>query len=139
MQDEPLTEEMLNELLSTPKVESYLDAHKLGTPDLAAFLNEQLAARGLKQSEVLRAAEIEPTFGWYIFNGQRGAGRDNVLKLCFAMGFDVRHANRALQAAGANTLYPKNRRDVIIIYCLEHGATLLQTNEALYEFGEACL
>ena len=139
MQEEPLTEEMLDELLSTPKVEAYLGAHELDAPDLATYLNEQLAKRGLKQSEVLRAAEIESTFGWYIFNGQRGAGRDNVLKLCFAMGFDVRHANRALQAAGVSTLYPKNRRDVIIIYCLEHGATLLQANEALYEFGEACL
>lgn len=139
MHEEPLTEEMLDELLSTPKVEAYLGAHELGAPNLAAFLNEQLAARGLKQSEVLREADIEPTFGWYIFNGQRGAGRDNVLKLCFAMGFDVRHANRALQAAGANTLYPKNRRDVIIIYCLEHGSTLLQANETLYSFGEECL
>jgi hypothetical protein len=139
MQDEPLTEEMLDELLSTPRVQTFLDAHNLDTPSLAMFLNEQLAARNLKQSDVLRVAGIEPTFGWYIFNGQRGAGRDNVLKICFAMGFDVRTANRALQAAGANTLYPKNRRDAIIIYCLGHSATLLQANEALYGFGEECL
>jgi len=55
------------------------------------------------------------------------------------MGFDVRCANRALQAAGANTLYPKNRRDTILIYCLEHDCTLQQVNETLYDFGEECL
>ena len=139
MAEEPLTEDMLDELMSSPNIQRYLGAHRLDAPDLAQFLNEQLAERGLKQSQVLRDAQIEPTFGWYVFNGQRGMGRDNVLKLCFAMGFDVRHANRALQAAGANTLYPKNRRDTIIIYCLEHGCSLLQTNETLYDFGEDCL
>ena len=65
--------------------------------------------------------------------------RDNVLKLSFAMGFDTRHANRALQAAGSNALYPKNRRDAIIIYCLEHGYTLQQANDTLYTFEEDCL
>ncbi len=137
--DEPLTEEMLAELLTAPKVERYLGAHELETPTLAEYLQAQLAQRGLALADVLRDAQIEHTFGWYVFNGQRGMGRDNVLKLCFAMGFDTRHANRALQAAGASALYPKNRRDVIIIYCLEHGATLLQANEALYGFGEECL
>ena len=137
--DEPLTEDMLAELLAAPKVERYLGAHELGAPSLAEYLQAQLAERGLVLANVLRDAQIEHTFGWYVFNGQRGMGRDNVLKLCFAMGFDTRHANRALQAAGANTLYPKNRRDTIIIYCLAHGRSLQQANETLYAFGEDCL
>ena len=109
MEDEPLTEGLLDELMSAPNIQRYLDAHRLGTPSLSGYLNEQLEERGLKRSEVLRDAGIEQTFGWYVFNGQRGMSRDNVLRLCFTMGFDVRCANRALQAAGANTLYPKNR------------------------------
>jgi hypothetical protein len=119
--EEPLTEKMLDELLDTPQIEEYLARNQLGTPSLAEYLNSELEKRGLKQSEVLHRADISQTFGWYVFNGERGMGRDNVLKISFAMGFDVRHANRALQAAGANTLYAKNRRDAIIIYCLEHG------------------
>lgn len=109
------------------------------TPSLAEYLQSELAKRGLRQSEVLKQAQIEQTFGWYVFNGQRGMGRDNVLKLSFGMGFDTRHANRALQAAGANALYPKNKRDAIIIYSLEHGFTLREANDALYTFGEECL
>lgn len=139
MEDEPLTEEMLDELMSAPSIQRYLGAHRLDTPSLSSYLNEQLEERGLKRSEVLRDAGIEQTFGWYVFNGQRGMSRDNVLRLCFTMGFDVRCANRALQAAGANTLYPKNRRDTILIYCLEHDCTLQQANETLYDFGEECL
>ena len=137
--DEPLTEELLEELMSAPSIVRYVGKHDLETPGLSEYLNRQLEERGLKLADVLRNAEIEHTFGWYVFNGQRGIGRDNMLKLCFAMEFDVRHANRALQAAGVNTLYPKNRRDAIVIFCLEHGCTLQQANEVLYDFGEECL
>lgn len=137
--EEPLTEELLAELLATADVEDYLDHRELQTPTLAEYLRQQLEERGLSQADVLKRAEIGETFGWYVFNGQRGMGRDNVLKLTFAMGMDTRHANRALQAAGANTLYAKKRRDAIIIHCLEHRCTLQQANGVLYEFGEECL
>ena len=137
--DDSRTENLFGELLASANLEAYLDAHGLETPSLADYLQGELRKRGLKQSEVLKRAQIEQTFGWYVFNGQRGMSRDNVLRLCFTMGFDVRCANRALQAAGANTLYPKNRRDTILIYCLEHDCTLQQANETLYDFGEECL
>ena len=137
--EERLTEEMLDELLSAPRVEDYLRRHDLETPALSEYLNLLLDESGLTRAEVLRKAGIEQTHGWYAFNGKRGLGRDNTLKLAFAFGLDVRHANRLLQAAGTNALYAKNRRDAILIYCLEHSCTLQQANDTLYEFGEECL
>ncbi len=133
------TDDLMGELMSTQKLEDYLDSHTIQAPSLAEYLHEELQKRGLRRSRVLKEAQIEQTFGWYVFKGKRGMSRDNVLKLAFAMGFDVRHANRALQAAGASTLYPRYRRDAIIIYCLEHDHTLQQANETLYAFGEECL
>ena len=132
------TEDLFGTLTTTQDLAGYLEELDSATPTLAEYLQEQLERRGLRQAEVLKRAEIEQTFGWYVFNGKRGMGRENVLKLSFAMGFDTRHANRALQAAGANALYPKKRRDAIIIYCLEHGFTLQQANDTLYAFCEDC-
>lgn len=137
--DDQLTESLFGELIEAQDLAVFLETHELETPSLADYLQEQLKARGLRQSQVLKRADIDQTFGWYVFNGQRGMGRDNVLKLSFGMGFDARHANRALQAAGANALYAKNRRDAIIIYSLEHGYTLREANDVLYAFGEECL
>ena len=133
------TEDLLNELMSTSELEKYLDRRTMEVPSLASYLQDELRKRGLRRSKVLKDAQIEQTFGWYVFNGKRGMSRDNVLKICFAMGFDARHANRALQAAGASVLYPRSRRDAIIIYCLEHGQTLQQANDTLYALGEECL
>lgn len=137
--EERLTEEMLEELLSAPRVEDYLQRHALDTPSLADYLNQLLDESGLSRADVLRAANIEQTHGWYVFKGQRGLGRDNALKLAFAFGLDVRRANRLLQAAGASALYAKRRRDAILIYCLQSRCTLQQANEALYQLGEECL
>ena len=136
---ETKTGDLLAELRSTQKLESYLDQHTMQAPTLSDFLQSELRRRGLRRAKVLKEAQIEQTFGWYVFRGMRGMSRENVLKLSFAMGFDTRHANCALQAAGASILYPRHRRDAIIIYCLEHGQSLQQANETLYAFGEDCL
>lgn len=87
----------------------------------------------------MREAQLNPTFGYQVFMGKRGAGRNTVLQIAFAMGLSPREANRALQAAGANGLYPKNRRDAILIYCLQHNVGLMKANETLYGLGEDVL
>lgn len=37
---------------------------------------------------------------------------------------------------GCNELYCKNRRDAIIIFCIDHGETLQTADEQLYAFHE---
>ena len=54
------------------------------------------------------------------------------------MKLTLQQANRVLQAAGHNELHCKNRRDAIaiIIFCLDHGRTLLETDDELFRFNE---
>ena len=59
-----------------------------------------------------------------------------MLQLVFAMHCTLKEANRMLQAAGHSALYCKNRRDAIIIFCLNKGMDLRTTDEELYRFGE---
>ena len=82
------------------------------------------------------AAGLNDTFGYQIFKGTRKASRDKVLQLAFAMHLGLRETDRLLQAAGANELYCKNRRDAIIIFAVQKGYTLQKANEELYRFGE---
>ena len=136
---EPLTEELLKELLAAPDPVSFAEEHGIAHRTLAEYLNHLLEKKGLKRSEVVRAAGINDTFGYQIFKGQRGAGRDKVLRLALAMGCDLIETRRLLQAAGTNELYCKDRRDAIIIFCIDHGYGLQRTDEELYRFGEETL
>lgn len=133
---EPLTEELLNELLSSPDPNSFLSSANPSRRSLAEYLQQLLDEKGLERSKVVREAGLNDTFGYQIFKGTRKASRDKVLQLAFAMQLGLREADRLLQAAGANELYCKNRRDAIIIFAVQKGYTLQKVKEELYRFGE---
>ena len=137
--EEPLTEELLDELLAAPSPVAFTEAHGIAHRTLAEYLNQLLAEKGLKRAQVVREAGLNETFGYQIFKGQRGAGRDKVLCLALAMGCDLVETRRLLKAAGVNELYCKDRRDAIIIFCIDRGFTLQQVDDELYRFGEKTL
>ena len=133
---EPLTEELLNELLSAPDSISFADKHKIGHVGLAEYLQRLLDEKGLERVDVVRKAGLNSTFGYQIFIGTRHPSRNKLLQIAFAMGLNLKETNRLLQAGDANELYCKNRRDAVIIFCIQHAQTLQQTDEELYRFGE---
>lgn len=133
---ERLTEELLDELLSTSDLEGYLERYEPGRRTLSEYLNQLLAEKGLERSRVVRMANLNDTFGYQIFQGTRNPSRDKVLQIAFAMALSLRETNRALTAAGVSELYCKDRRDAIIIFCLDRGCSLQKVNEELYRFGE---
>ncbi len=133
---EPLTEELLQELLNASDVRAFADKHRMAKRNMSEYLQYLLDEHGLLRADVVREAGLNETFGYQIFMGQRGASRNKVLQLAFAMHLSLKEADRLLQAAGANGLYCKNRRDAIIIFCLDHGYGLQKTDEELYRFNE---
>ena len=133
---EPLTEELLEELLEAPDPAAFADAHRIVQRTLPEYLRVLLEEKGLARAEVVRRAGLNETYGYQIFMGQRKPSRNKVLQLGFALGCTLREMNRLLKAAGVNELYCKNRRDAIIIYCLSHGCALHSTDEELYRFNE---
>ena len=133
---ERLTEEVLQELLDAPSLDEFIDAHEFPAVTLPEFLERMLEKKGLKRSRVVRMADLNETFGYQIFTGARNPSRDKVLQIAFAMALSLRETNRALMAAGANSLDPKCRRDAIIIFCIDQGCSLQKVNEELYRLGE---
>lgn len=134
---EPLTDELLGELLSAPDPAKFASKHKLSKRVLSEYLQQLLAEKNLVQSKVINASGVQYTYGYQIFTGSRANPDRNVLlQILFAMNCTLKEANRALQAAGKNELYCKNRRDAIIIFCLEHGYTLQEVDQALFDYGE---
>lgn len=137
--EEPLTDELLHELLNASSPIEFTEAYNIGHRTLSEYLNQLLAEKGLRRADVVREAGINETFGYQIFKGQRNPTRDKVLQLAFALGCDLVETNRLLKAAGANELYCKDRRDAIILFCIDHGMGLTRTDEELYRFGEETL
>ena len=137
--DEPMTEELLQELLAAPDPQTFTEAHGIGHRTLPEYLEQLLEQKQLRRADVVRAAGLNETFGYQIFKGQRHPSRDKVLQLALAMRCTLVETNRLLKAAGANELYCKDRRDAIMIFCIDRGYTRAQVDEELYRLGERTL
>ena len=135
--DEPLTEELLDELRNSSSADDYLKSHPTTTRVLSEYLGELLVTHERERKDVIREAGIDSTYGYQLFTGARKSpSRDKVLALAFAIGCSLRETDRLLQAAGVSKLYVKERRDAIIIFCLDQRASLEEVNETLYHMNE---
>lgn len=134
--NEPLTEELLDELLDAPNPATFASKHDIGSLSLSDYLQRLLDEKQLKRPDVIRDAGLNSTFGYQIFTGARKPSRDKLLQIAFAMKLDLKETDRLLQAGGWRALYCKDRRDAIIIFCISHHADLRKTDEQLYHFGE---
>lgn len=133
---EPPTEELVNDLMSSPSLSEFEKTHDYVGTSAAEYLTRLLEEKGLSRPEVVAAAKLNSTFGYQIFTGSRNASRDKLLQLAFAMGLNRLETDRLLRLAGHSSLYVKLRRDAIIMFCLDHGFSLDKTEDELFRFGE---
>ena len=71
MERERLTEELLHELLDAPTVDSFLGSHELPDISLSDYLQQLLEEKHLERVRVVRMADLNETFGYQIFTGER--------------------------------------------------------------------
>ena len=58
-----------------------------------------------------------------------------MLQLAFALEADVAQTQELLRVARKSTLYPRIKRDTVIIYCLHNHVSLVDTEIILEELG----
>lgn len=136
MPKERLTEDLLARLLQSGSPEEYLDQGETIDRELSDYLYSLLVANGMNRSQVARTSCINTQFLYNIFEGKSKPRRDNALMLAFALECDLRQAQRLLRLAGVAELWPKVRRDAVIIWCIEHGFTREECDDELYRLGE---
>ena len=139
MQEEILTEDLLARLLTAEKPESYLDQGETIDRTLPDYLFELLTDRGMKRAEVVRGSGVNVTVVYDIFAGKSIPGRDRAIMLAFGLKCDLRETQRLLRLAGASELWPKVRRDAIIIWCINQGMTRSECDDELWRLGEKTL
>ena len=125
MTEEHLTADLLKQLSAAARPEDYLLQGETIDRELSDYLNELRNDRSMKRAD--------------IFKGKSLPGRDNALKLAFALRCSLIETQRILRLAGVSELWPKRSRDAVIIWCIERGLTLAQCDDELYRLGEQTL
>ena len=139
MTEELLTEDLLARLLAVANPQEYLDQGVTIDRQLSDYLKELLTAKGIKRADVVRASGLNSTFVYDIFAGKSRPSRDNAIMLSFGLHCTLREAQRLLRLAGVSELWPKTRRDAIVLWCISEGLTRAQCDDELWRFKEKTL
>lgn len=97
-----------------------------------AGLTRLYETKDLTKAELARRSGISEVYLHQVFSGRRCPSRNRLLCLCFGLSVEVEEAQRLLQHAHHAPLYPRDRRDAILIYGLSHRLTLPEVNDALF-------
>ena len=135
------TGELQQELMEQPNIKAYLRENQsfFDAEHIAELLEALRVRYGLTKSELARRAGMSDVYLYQVLAGRRNPSRDRLLSVCVALGASLEETQRVLRLGGWAQLYPKLRRDAIIIHGLMHRHGLSQINDTLYMENEKTL
>ncbi len=138
---EKSTADLMNTLKHTSpsELKEYLrETFKDGEPSFSGYLDALLLQKNLKRQDVLIRANLPQKYGYKLLTGEtHTTNRDKILCVCFAMEMSLKETQRALKLYGMNELYPRIRRDVLLIVALGQKVyDIDKVNDILLAEGE---
>ena len=131
------TEELLRLLFMESSLEHLMkrDTDSVQLPAFSDYISALCRSRGEFPERVIKRADVEKSYGHQLFNGRRRPSRDTVLQLAFGFEMDYEAAQELLKIARKSPLHPKVKRDMVVVYCLQHRFSLVDCQLALQEYG----
>lgn len=135
------TDDLQSELTAAPDLLKFLKQNQENfvSEPFVDMIQMLFQRSGLSKSTLAKRACTSEVYLYQIFSGGRTPSRDRTLCLCFGMGATLDETQQLLKHSGLAQLYPKNRRDAIIIYGLTNQMPLEQINDQLFAANEATL
>ncbi len=135
------TDDLHQELQSAASLESFLaknteNFESRGVPELLTRLLEK---HGLSKAALAKRAGMSEVYMHQIFSGRRNPSRNRLICLALGAGATLEETQELLQRGGFSQLYPRDRKDAIVLYGLEHGMSLMEVNDKLFAADEETL
>lgn len=135
------TSDLRQELMEDNSIDTYLqgNAALFVNQDVVALLTGLYEQKHLTKAALARQAGMSEVYLHQVFAGRRNPSRDRLLCLCIGLEATVEETQQLLRQAGCAQLYPRVRRDAIILHAIAHGIALPLVNDKLYEENEKTL
>ncbi len=131
------TDELLKLLFKERNLERFLQRNEsvyLNT-SFSDYISSWCKTHQEVPEHLIRRANLEKSFGHQLFTGKRKPSRDTVIQMAFAMGADVPQTQEMLKIARKSLLYPRIKRDTVVIYCLHNHISLLDAEIILADLN----
>lgn len=135
------TDDLQRELMSAPNLNDFLESNseRFCSESPAEMLNAIFERKGISKAALAKQSGMSEIYLHQIFAGRRTPSRSRLICLCFGLGVTLEEAQELLKRCGLAQLYPKLRRDAIIIYGLANRVSLFEINDKLYSEDEDTL
>lgn len=108
--------------------------------DLGKYLCALLEKHGLQKKDLIFASGRERSYCYQLLNGtRRNPSRDMLLAIALGLHFTYDETQTMLRIAGLSPLYPRIRRDAVILQQLAAGKSLYECNDRLAACGEVMI
>lgn len=132
------TDDLRQELMDTPDLTRFLAENQVSfrAERVSGLLSAMLERRQISKAKLARRSGMSEIYLHQIFAGRRNPTRSRLICLCYGLGATLEETQELLRLGGMAQLYPRTRRDAILIYGLTHRVSVFEINDRLFEEGE---
>ena len=134
------TSKVLSRIRSASSPEDAVALHSSANePLFSEVLYSLMEKHSLKAKEMIRRCRIERSYFYHILSGKKIPSRNMTIRIGLCAEADLKEMDRLLRLSNSPGLYPKIRRDALIIYAISNKMTMEQTNLLLIQSEETPL
>lgn len=135
------TDDLRQELMESPDLDQFLadNQEDFDGGRIGEMLNALFQKHRISKAALARLSGMSEVYLHQVFAGRRNPSRSRLLCLCFGLDATVEETQLLLKHCGHAQLYPKNRRDAIILYGLANNMDLFDVNDKLFRENEETL
>lgn len=139
--DNKLTDDLQQELMDSVNLNKFLtnNSENFINEGIADTLNSLFEKRGISKATLAKQSGMSEIYLHQIFAGRRNPSRNRLICLCFGLSATLDETQELLKHCCLAPLYPKIRRDAIIIYGLVNSMSLYEINDKLFVEDEDTL
>lgn len=132
------TDELLN-LLQNLDIEDFKKEDSFQNVNISEYLNELLKTHRLSARDIIIKLNMERSYAYQILKGRRNPTRNFLIRIAFLCQLTVDETQKLLTAGNRPILYPRNRFDAAVLYCIQHKLDEEELNKLLLDIGEEML
>ena len=131
------TVSLLESLKETKTLTEIFEANKFAFTDMSIgeYIDAEIIRRGLVKNKVIKESGINKRFFFDILSGSKKPSQRYIIRIFLAMQMDFNDVQWLLRACDYPQLYAKNKRDAVIIYCINHKLPVGECNRMLNKVG----
>ena len=135
------TNNLQQELMETATLDQFLSENQdnFNRDSICELLNRLFQKRRISKATLAKQSGMSEVYLHQVFSGRRNPSRNRLLCLCFGLNASLEETQELLKRCGFAQLYPKDRRDAIILYGILNGMDLFAVNDKLFTENEETL